>query len=391
MALVAYADGPDAPRSSPQAVLGDLGASGEAPPVLLGWTPEDREWLHSPDLRGWTVMAGYALGPAVLDGRLRYLPVRLSAVPRLLSQTLVPDVAVVTAVRRGSDLAFGSSVGWGPALVRAARAVVVEVDEEGPDLGGPLVAGPITRTITRPPGGPCPQPRRPDEVDRQVGRHVAGLLPSDATLQVGPGGIADGVLESIDKPVRIASGLVSDAVAGLAERGLLIGRAEAGYAWGGSALKRLAADGRLALLPVEETHDLTAISARERFVACNTAVEVGLDGAVNVEVAGGRRIAGIGGHADFATAAARSPGGMSVIALRATTRSGRSTIVDRVQVVSTPRCDVDVVVTEFGVADLRGADDFQRAEALISVAAPEHRQELARALTHRVDTSVNPS
>lgn len=326
-------------------------------------------------------MAGYALGLAVADGRLRYLPVRLSAVPRLLGDCIVPDVAVVSAVRRGGDLVFGSSVGWGPALVRAARSVIVEIDEDGLDLGGPPVAGPISATVARPARfGPVPLPRKPADVDRRVGRQVASLLPREATLQVGPGGIADAILESLEQPVRIASGLVSDAVAGLDERGLLIGRAEAGYAWGGAPLKRLADAGKLVLLPIEQTHDLTAISARDRFVACNTALEVGLDGSVNVEIAGGRRIAGIGGHADFATAAARSPGGMSIIALRSTTNSGRSTIVPQVAVVSTPRCDVDVVVTEHGVADLRGVDDAERAERLIAVAAPEHRHELAQAV-----------
>jgi acyl-CoA hydrolase len=327
-------------------------------------------------------MGGYALGAAVEDGRLRYLPVRLSAVPRLLRDSIVPDVAVVTAVRRGGDLVFGASVGWGPALVGAARSVIVEIDEDGLDLGGPPVAGPISATVARPGRfGPVPLPRKPDDVDRRVGRQVASLLPREATLQVGPGGIADAVLESLEQPVRIASGLVSDAVAGLDERGLLIGRAEAGYAWGGAPLKRLADAGKLVLLPIEQTHDLTAISARDRFVACNTALEVALDGSVNVEIAGGRRIAGIGGHADFATAAARSPGGMSIIALRSTTKSGRSTVVAQVAVVSTPRCDVDVVVTEHGVADLRGVDDAERAERLIAVAAPEHRHELAQAAT----------
>jgi acyl-CoA hydrolase len=379
--IVAYADGPDAPRSAPGAVLAE---GAESPDLLLGWTPEDRPWLHSPDLRGRTIMAGYALGPAVADGRLRYLPVRLSAIPRLLGDSIVPDVAVVTAVRRGGDLVFGSSVGWGPALVRVARSVIVEIDEEGPDLGGPPVTGPISATVSRPaPIGAPPRPRPPDDVDRQVGRHVASVLPGGATLQVGPGGIADAVLESLDQPVRIASGLVSDAVAGLEERGLLVGRAEAGYAWGGAPLERLADAGKLVLLPVEQTHDLTAISARERFVACNTALEVGLDGSVNVEIGGGRRVAGIGGHADFATAAARSPGGMSIIAFRSTTKSGRSNIVAQVAIVSTPRCDVDVVVTEHGVADFRGVDDAERAQRLIAIAAPQHREVLAQAASHQ--------
>lgn len=381
MSILAYADGPDSPRSAPEQIVALLPDAPTQPPdLLMGWTPEDRPWLAEPGLRGWTVMAGYALAPAIGDGRISYLPVRLSAVPRLLHDSFVPDVAVVTAVRRGRDLVFGSSVGWGPALVRSARSVVVEIDEEGPDLGGPPVEGPIAATVSRPFFAPTPpRPRPPDEIDHRVGRHVTSILPAGATLQVGPGGIADAILASLDRPVRIVSGLVSDAVAALDARGLLVGVAQGGYAWGGEPLRRLAADGKLALLPIERTHDLTVLSARERFVACNTALQVGLDGSVNVEAVGGRRVAGIGGHADFCTAGARSSGGLSVIALRSTTKSGRSTIVAQVEVVSTPRCDVDVVVTEYGVADLRGADDSSRAVRLVAVAAPEHREVLERA------------
>ena len=138
-------------------------------------------------------------------------------------------------------------------------------------------------------------------------------------------------------------------------------------------MARLAAEGKLRLLPLEETHDLTMLSGFERLVGCNTALQVGLDGSVNVERVGGRWVAGIGGHADFCAAAARSVGGLSIIALRSTTRSGASTIVPRVEVTSTPRCDVEVVVTEHGIADLRGVNDAQRARRLAEVAAPEHR------------------
>ena len=125
------------------------------------------------------------------------------------------------------------------------------------------------------------------------------------------------------------------------------------------------------------THDIVAVSRIPRFVACNTALQVGLDGAVNVERVGGRVVAGIGGHADFSAAASRCVDGLSVIALRSTDRDGRSTIVPRVDVVSTPRCDVDVVVTEHGVADLRDLDDAERAGRMVTIAAPEHRDQLA--------------
>jgi acyl-CoA hydrolase len=377
-ALLVYADGVDSARSAPAVVAG---ASRERDAdVLLGWTPEDRAWLASPGLQGRTVMAGYALAGAVAQGRLRYLPVRLSAVPGLL-WGLQPQLAVVTGVRRGRDYAYLGTVGIGPAAARAARALVVEVDPDGADLGGPLIEGPIVATVERPPaGGSPPAPRGIDAVDLEIGRLVVSVLPDDPTLQLGPGGIALGVVAALDRPVRIWTGLLTEAMADLDRRGLLRGRITAGYVWGGSAIASLAGAGKLQLLPVEETHDVSRVAAIDRFVGCNTALQVGLDGSVNVERVRGRIVAGIGGHADFAAAAACSLGGISVIALRATTRSGASTIVPEVEVVSTPRCDVDVVVTEHGVADLRGLDDAARAVRIAAIAAPEHRDQLAVAL-----------
>jgi acyl-CoA hydrolase len=378
--LVVYSDGVDSARSAPAAVAAAAGLAGAAgAQVLMGWTPEDRGWLASPDLRGRTVMAGYALAGPVADGRLAYLPVRLSTVPRLLAGSR-PDIAVVSGIRRGPDLVYADTVGFGPAAARAARAVVVEVDPHGADLGAPPIEGPIVATIDRPARDRPPPVSRPvDEVDLAIGRHVVAALPDDPTLQFGPGGIGAGVVAALERPVHIWSGLVTETMAGLHRRGLLQAPVTAGYVWGGAAIQEIARAGLLELRPVEETHDIGRVGAIERFVACNTALQVGLDGSVNVERVGRRVVAGIGGHADFSAAAARSAGGLAVIALRSTTRSGASTIVKEVDVVSTPRCDVDVVVTEHGRADLRGVDDAERARRLVTIAAPAHRAQLMAA------------
>jgi acyl-CoA hydrolase len=378
--LIAYADGPDSARSAPD-VIAELSGLRD-PAVLMGWTPEEQPWLQSPTLRGFTIMAGYALAGAVRDRRLEYLPVRLSAVPRLVASILRPDIAVVTGVRRGSELAFASSAGWGPAAARAADGVVVEVDDDAADLGGPPIPGRIIATVPRPaPSGPVPLPRRPRDLDLAIGRNVVSVLPDEPTLQLGPGGVAEAIVASLDRPVRIWSGLVTDAMADLERRGLLVGAITAAYAWGRTCIAEVAHAGKLRLRPLEETHDLTRISSMEGFVGCNTALQVGLDGSVNVERVGGRVVAGIGGHADFCAGAARSVGGLSVIALASTTPKGASTIVPRVDVVSTARSDVEMVVTEHGVADLRGVDDAERAHRIAAIAAPEHRQWLQEAAT----------
>jgi acyl-CoA hydrolase len=194
------------------------------------------------------------------------------------------------------------------------------------------------------------------------------LVPDDATLQFGPGGIGEGIATSLRCPVRIRSGLLTDAMASLLDRGLLLAPALAAYTWGGAPIDHLAAAGMLRLAPVSETNDSSAVAATPRFVACNTAIQIGLDGAVNIERVGDRVITGIGGHSDFCAGASRSVGGLSVIAVRSTAADGTSTIVERVDVVSTPRSDVDIVVTEHGIADLRGLTDRERAQRLKAIA-----------------------
>src|SRR6202035_2351527 len=96
-----------------------------------------------------TVMAGYGLASAIAEGRIRYLPFRLSAVPSLV-ESAPPAVAVVAGVRRGDGFAFRGTVGWGPAVAAVADAVVIEVDETAPDLGAPSIPGRIAAVLGRP-------------------------------------------------------------------------------------------------------------------------------------------------------------------------------------------------------------------------------------------------
>ena len=304
--------------------------------MLLGLTVERHAWLDDPDLRGIAVMPGYALAAAVADGRLTPLAVRLTAMPSLLAER-PPDVGVIAAVRRGGGYAFAGSVGWGPELAATARRLVLEVDDAGRDLGGPTITGNVVAIVPRPGSDPAPVPQRAaDDIDRRIGELVVSLVPDDATLQFGPGGIGEGIAGSLRSPVHIRSGLLTDAMASLHARGLLLAPAVAAYTWGGEPIARLAAAGMLRLTPVSETNNSSAVAATPRFVACNTAIQVGLDGAVNVERIGDRVITGIGGHSDFCAGASRSIGGLSVIAVRSTAADGTPTIVARLDVVSTP-------------------------------------------------------
>lgn len=382
---IVYADGRDSAATSPRDIARLVGHSGEIE-VLLGWTVRSPSWLDNPDFRCRTFMAGYGLSKAVAGGRCVPLPVRLSAVPAQLV-AFRPDVAVITGVARGDGYACTSAVGWSDSAALAAAKVVVEAAATGAfelgaiDLGGPMIPGNIVATVARPDhlADNSASQRPADEIDIRIGELVVSLLPERPTLQFGPGGIGEGIARALNQPVHIWSGLLTDTMADLDQRGLLLGPANAAYTWGGEPIRRLAAKGLVQLTPVSTTHDNGVLAAIPRFVGCNTAIQVGLDGSVNVERVGGRTISSIGGHADFCAGASRSIGGISIIALRSCTSRGDSTIVPTVEVVSTARSDIQVVVTEHGIADLRGVGDDERIRRMIQIAAPQYRASLTSA------------
>jgi acetyl-CoA hydrolase len=127
------------------------------------------------------------------------------------------------------------------------------------------------------------------------------------------------------------------------------------------------------------THDLQVLTSQERLVAINSAVEVDLTGQVNSEVAAGSYLGAIGGSLDFIRGAHLSKGGLPIIALPSSTRS-KSRIVARLSgPVTIPRSDAGLIVTEFGVADLRGLTLNQRVRKMLDIAAPQHRAELEEA------------
>ena len=294
---------------------------------------------------------------------------------------------MIPAVRRGAELVYGRSVGWAPAAAVVAEQVVVEVDEEAEDIGAPPITCEITRTVTaRDRLMTAPAPIDASHADRAIAGHVVSLLPPDATLQFGPGAVADVVVRAIDTPVRVWSGLLTDAVAELAARDLLPRPGSRRLRVRGctdhrSVPSRRSAPDRDQRDPRCSVHRREPGVRRDQHRAPGRPRRLGERGA---RAGAPRRRHGRTSRL-LRRRVARSDG-LSIIALRSTHR-GRSTIVPQVETVSTPRCDVDVIVTEHGVADLRGLDDTERAHRILGVAAPEHRAELEHGLeATEVDT-----
>jgi acyl-CoA hydrolase len=364
---VAVGDGFGAPRAV-SAELSRAAARAGGVRLILGWVPRadpDLDFAAFADVR--TVMPGWGLRDGVAAGLVRFPPVRLSAVPALLHGPWRPDLLVASLVQVGGGYAFGSEVSWQRAAIGAGATVAAVIARSAPraDAGQPLDRERVVVVgeEKEPPG--VLRGTRPTPEHEEIARRVASLIPAGVRLQVGPSPVGDALLRQLTVPVTIDSGLLPESVTGLASRGLLIGDPVATYLAGGPRLYDWA-DGRPILHPVEYTHDLGRLSAGP-FIAVNTAVEIDLDGEVNVEGTASAVLGGIGGHADYAAAATRSVGGLSVIAVT-TRHNGKPTLVSQLsRPVSTPSQDVDIVVTERGQADLRGLSRPERHNALTTL------------------------
>jgi Acetyl-CoA hydrolase/transferase C-terminal domain len=363
---IALADGTGTPRSLlPELTRlavhhGDLR-------LVLGWMPYPEPDLDPrPFADARTVMPGWGLRRHVADGSLRAVPARLSAVPSLLAGPLRPDLLLASLVRTADGLRFGAEVSWMHGAVEAGVPVAAVVSRTAPHAaaGPPLLEAGITVL-----GEVDDTPREvafsaPGETDRRIARHVAAWVPEGARIQVGPGRLGAAVLDALEVPVRVDSGLLPESMVDLDGRGLLIDACGA-YLVG---TRRLHAwvNGRPLLHPLEVSHDPSRLCSDDPapLIAVNTAVEIDRAGQVNVEGTAQALVGGIGGHPDYAAAGARSRHGLSIVAV-ASTHAGRSTLVDRLsRPVTTASHDVDVVITEHGSADLRGLDRDERVAAI---------------------------
>jgi acyl-CoA hydrolase len=215
-----------------------------------------------------------------------------------------------------------------------------------------------------------------------IKRHLQGLIPQGASVQFGVGKAGIAALAALEgmKGLRIHSGMVTDPLLPVLDSGALT-EVVTGLAAGSRALyERCGSDSRIRFEPSGHTHDIRVLAEIPRLVAVNSAIEIDLFGQANAEFQDGRQISGVGGLTDFLRGARLSKGGLPILALPASARRGEiSRIVPRLPptAVSVPRADVGLVITEHGVADLRGLSLDGRAEALIGVADPAHRDGLA--------------
>jgi acyl-CoA hydrolase len=326
--------------------------------------------------------------------RLEVVPCHYSSFPRMFAEGYFPcDIGLLQVSPPDADgmCSLGIGVDYMADALQHTPLLFAEVNEQMPNVPRspriPLSRFASTLRTDRP---LQEEPRRePGDIERIIGARVAELIDDGDTVQVGVGSTGSAVFDALSahRDLGVHTGMVTDGVLDLIDKGVVTGarkQVDIGFAVAGTALGSSRLYGRAAELPIRfrptsYTHAPQVLARLSTLVAVNFAIEVDLTGQVGAEMSRGTYLGAVGGQVDFARAASLT-GKRSIVALRSTMR-GRSSIKFELEegVVSTARADVDCVVTEHGVAHLRGQTLGERVRRLIAIAAPEFRDELARA------------
>jgi acyl-CoA hydrolase len=330
-------------------------------------------------------------------GVLDILPVHYSELPGILGRgPLRADVLFISLAPAGPDGTFGLGLGadYPATLIGRARTVIAEVNDQVPDVRADRRVHPDEVDLLVHVSRPAPEhPMAPSRgLEDAIAGHIAGLIPDGATIQLGIGSIPSAVASRLrsHRDLGIHSGVITDAVADLIEAGVVTGARKAvdpgvvvtGFLMGSARLVALAARERtIELRDTRYTHDPAVLAAQRQFVAINSATEVDLTGQVNSETAAGRYVGAVGGATDFLRGAARSEGGVPVIALPSTAGPASRIVARLSGPASQSRADAGVIVTEYGVADLRGLTLSQRQERMLAIAHPDHKAALEKEIS----------
>ena len=323
-----------------------------------------------------------------------YAPIRYSELPRYYRDSATPSrVAMfqVAPMDAHGYFNFGPSASHLGAMCERAEVIIVEVNENMPRcLGGTECENPPIGELGA--GGPA------TDVDKTVAKLIVDEIPNGACLQLGIGGMPNAVgsliAESDLKDLGVHTEMYVDAFVDIAKAGKINGskkqidRFRQTYAFGAGTKKMydyMDNNPELMSAPVDYTNDIRSISAIDNFISINNAVDLDLFGQVNAETAGIKHISGAGGQLDFVLGAYLSNGGKSFICCSSTFKTKDGQLKSRIlptlnpgSVVTDTRANIHYLVTEYGKVNLKGLSTWQKAEAIISVAHPDFRDELIK-------------
>jgi len=334
---------------------------------------------------------------AVNSGNGDYIPIFLSEIHLLIRKNILPiDVAFiqVSPPDKHGYCSLGVSVDITLPAIQTAKKVIAQINPRVPRTHGDgiihisriFAAIEVDEPIYATPN------TEPSEIEQQIGRHVAGLVEDGATLQMGIGGIPNVVLANLmnHKRLGIHTEMLSDGVLPLIEKGIITGEEKeiktgklvTCFALGSQKLYDFVDDNPLVhFKEAGYTNDTAIIRQNPKVTAINSAIEIDLTGQVCADTIGKYQFSGVGGQMDFIRGASLSEGGKAIIAMPSITSKGFSKIVPYLKEgagVTTTRAHVHYIATEYGIVNLYGQNLKQRAKALISIAHPDHREQLEK-------------
>ncbi|HHV11488.1 MAG TPA: acetyl-CoA hydrolase/transferase family protein [Clostridiales bacterium] len=349
---------------------------------------------------------GGATRSAIEEGRGDFTPCFFYEVPSLFKEELLVDVALIQVSRpdKNGYVSLGISVDYTKAAAENAGFVIAQVNGNMPRTMGDsfLHVSKIHCFVEH--TEPLIELNRSElgEEELQIGRYCAELVPDGATLQLGIGTLPDAVLMSLGdkKDLGIHSEMFSDGVMSLVKEGVINnsrknlhkGKIVATFIMGSRKLYEFADENPFVYMaPVDYVNNPYIIGQNDNLIAINSCVQVDLQGQVCSESIGLKQISGVGGQVDFIRGASISKGGRAIIAISSTACNGQlSKIVPLLEngaAVTTSRNDVDYIVTEYGIAKLKGKTLRERGRALINIAHPKFRDGLIMEWQKRFKTA----
>ncbi|UJH90836.1 4-hydroxybutyrate CoA-transferase [Antarcticibacterium sp. 1MA-6-2] len=336
-----------------------------------------------------------------------YIPIFLSEIHLLFRKNILPiDIAFiqVSPPDKHGYCSLGVSVDITLPAIQTAKKVIAQVNPNVPRTHGDGIihVSSIDAAIEVNEPIHSTHINIPTEIEQQIGKHVAELIEDGATLQMGIGGIPNVVLNNLlnHKRLGIHTEMFSDGILPLVEKGIITGedkKVKTGkivtcFAVGSPKMYNFIDDNPIVhFKEAAYTNDTAIIRQNPKVTAINSAIEIDLTGQVCADTIGKYQYSGVGGQMDFIRGASLSEGGKAIIAMPSVTNKGVSKIVPYLKEgasVTTTRAHVHYIATEYGIVDLYGKNLKQRAKALISIAHPNHREQLEQEFYSRFQQVV---
>lgn len=366
--------------------------------IFLGPSFSDTWQAEQADHIGFYSYGGLGSnGRLAKAGVLNVVPSHVSQLPGLITSGAIDSDVVflqLSPPNAAGQYSFGLANDYLVTAARRARVVIAEVNDRVPWTYGSEALAQLRIDYIVRTSRPLLElkPAAIGAVEQRIAAHAAAYINDGAALETGIGAIPDAILSALRdrRDLGVHSGLIGDSMVALMEAGVVTnarktidrGHAVAGVLFGTERLYRFAHENpQILLQPVTHTHNVEVMGRLDNFVAINSAIEVDLTGQVNAELAAGSYIGAVGGQLDFIRGAAQSRGGRSIIALPSTTKNDSiSKVVSRFAagITTTPRSDADLIVTEWGAAELRGCSLAERVRRMIAIAHPDFREQLER-------------